>query len=442
MPRPAAVRVMARRLRRCSISSPISSGGRQVQSSRRSPADSGSRSFRSWKMRCRTRCSKRRAAGRSRGFRASQPRGCRPLPDGRRSMRFVDRRSTTARPRRRRRVERVRWRGRATRHAAAERMWLDEPFVLDDDVLGMLFACCTPSLGRETAIALTLTVVAGFTAHEAAQAFLVSEAAMAQRLVRAKRRLRESGAPVSIPTAAELSSRLPQVLDVVYLMFNEGYMASDGDALMREEMCGEAARLAVLLSEHVATAAPEADALAALLLFQLARLPARAATDGGPVLLEAQDRSSWDPALIAAGFHHLARGGARRGRVRAPPASGDRVAARHGRALRADGLAGDPEGVRRTSGDRTDRGRSSEPGGRRGASSGRGGGPRRVGRRRPRPGVARVSLVLRGARALSVGVRRCARRARRSGARCGAHAVVTQPSLAGGAARGPVRLPA
>jgi RNA polymerase sigma-70 factor (ECF subfamily) len=208
-----------------------------------------------------------------------------------------------------------------------EAMWLDEPFALDDDVLGMLFACCTPSLGRETAIALTLTVVAGFTAHEAAQAFLVSEAAMAQRLVRAKRRLRESGAPISIPAASELPSRLSQVLDVVYLMFNEGYMASDGDVLMREQMCGEAARLAVLLSEHAATAAPIADALAALLLFQLARLPARAGTDGGPVLLEAQDRTTWNPALIGAGFHHLSR--AARGNLVTPLHLQAEIASRH-----------------------------------------------------------------------------------------------------------------
>ncbi len=212
--------------------------------------------------------------------------------------------------------------------ALGESMWLDEPFALDDDVLGMLFACCTPSLGRETAIALTLTVVAGFTAHEAAQAFLVSEGAMAQRLVRAKRRLRESGAPVSIPQAGdELTSRLSSVLEVVYLMFNEGYMASDGDALMREQMCGEAARLAVLLSEHPTTAVPEADALAALLLFQLARLPTRAGLDGGPVLLEAPDRTSRDPTLISAGFHHLAR--AARGDLLTPLHLQAEIASRH-----------------------------------------------------------------------------------------------------------------
>jgi RNA polymerase sigma-70 factor (ECF subfamily) len=187
-------------------------------------------------------------------------------------------------------------------------MWLDEPFPLQDDVLGMLFACCTPDLGRETAIALTLTVVARLSAHEAAAAFLISEATMAQRMVRAKRRLRESGAPVAIPTEpAELASRRSQVLEVVYLMFNEGYMASDGDALMREQMCGEAARLSVLLAEHSVTTTPEVHALAALLLFQLARLPARAAADGGPILLEAQDRTAWNPSLIAAGFQHLSR---------------------------------------------------------------------------------------------------------------------------------------
>lgn len=189
----------------------------------------------------------------------------------------------------------------------------DEPLrddVLDDDVIAMLFACCTPRLEREAAVALTLSVVARFTAREIGQAFLVGEAAMAQRLVRAKKRLRESGERVELPRQLhELAPRLSRVLQVVYLMFNEGYVATEGDAVMRAELCREAARLAVLLAEHPVTGTPEASALAALLLFQLARLPARTAADGTPVLLEQQDRSAWDASLIAAAYRHLARAG-------------------------------------------------------------------------------------------------------------------------------------
>lgn len=190
----------------------------------------------------------------------------------------------------------------------------DEPALevplLDDDVLGMLFACCTPELESEAAVALTLSVVAGFTAREIAQAFLVREAAMAQRLVRAKKRLRESGAQVEIPRQPHvLPERLARVLDVVYLMFNEGYMATEGEALMREELSREAVRLAVLLANHPITGTPETHALAALLLFQLARAPARATDAGAPVLLAMQDRTRWDARLIAAGFRHLALAG-------------------------------------------------------------------------------------------------------------------------------------
>jgi RNA polymerase sigma factor (sigma-70 family) len=193
--------------------------------------------------------------------------------------------------------------------AQGDRATRDDAF-FDDDVLGMLFACCTPALEKEAAVALTLSVVAGFTAREIAQAFLVSEATMAQRLVRARRRLRESGARVVIPTdAEELATRLPRVLGVVYLMFNEGYVATEGDALVREDLCGEATRLALLLAEHPATTTPEVHALAALLLFQLARHASRTEGDGAPVLLESQDRSTWDRTLIAAGFKHLHQAG-------------------------------------------------------------------------------------------------------------------------------------
>jgi RNA polymerase sigma factor (sigma-70 family) len=182
--------------------------------------------------------------------------------------------------------------------------------VLGDDVLGMLFACCTPTLEREVAVALTLSVVAGFTAREIGQAFLVGEGAMAQRLVRARKRLRESGERVEIPRQLqELEPRLSRVLQVVYLMFNEGYVATEGDAVMRADLCREAVRLAVLLAEHPVAGSPESNALAALLLFQLARAPSRTDAAGTPILMEQQDRSAWDPALLGAAYRHLERAG-------------------------------------------------------------------------------------------------------------------------------------
>ncbi len=202
---------------------------------------------------------------------------------------------------------------------AEDDLLLREPFLLQDDVLGLLFACCTPSLGRDTAVALTLSVVAGFTAREVAQAFLVSETAMAERLVRAKQRLRDSGVSVAVPSdATELATRLPQILDVLYLMFNEGYVATEGDALMREALCGEATRLALLLSHEPTIRTPEVHALAALLLFQLARFTSRMEPDGGVIPLAAQDRSVWDASHISAGFREFERA-----------ASGDRMTSFH-----------------------------------------------------------------------------------------------------------------
>ncbi len=177
-----------------------------------------------------------------------------------------------------------------------------------DDELALVFACCHPAVPAEAGVALALKTVGGFGVGEIARMFLTTDATVAQRLVRAKRRLREARVAVAVPTAAaELAARRPAVLETLYLLFTEGYAAGDGDALVRPELCGEAVRLAELVARHPATRSPEAHALAALLCLQAARLPARADAAGDVVLLADQDRARWDRALIARGFGHLER---------------------------------------------------------------------------------------------------------------------------------------
>jgi RNA polymerase sigma-70 factor (ECF subfamily) len=164
---------------------------------------------------------------------------------------------------------------------------------------------------REAGVALALRTVAGFGVGEIARAFLVGEAAVAQRLVRAKRRLREADVRLAVPeSAADLAARLPAVLDTLYLVFNEGYSASEGDAPIRRDLCAEALRLARLVARHPTTAGPEPHALAALLCFHGARLDARVDAGGDLVLLADQDRGRWDRGLVAQGFRHLARAAA------------------------------------------------------------------------------------------------------------------------------------
>ena len=178
-----------------------------------------------------------------------------------------------------------------------------------DDELALLYACCHPAVPREAGVALALKTVGGLGVGEIARAFLAEEATVAQRLVRAKRRLREAG--VAIPaTAAELAGRTPAVLETLYLLFNEGYSASGGDALVRRELCAEAVRLARLVAGHAATGTPAAHALAALMLFHAARLHERTDDVGDPVLLDAQDRARWDAGLTSLAFRHLERAAA------------------------------------------------------------------------------------------------------------------------------------
>jgi RNA polymerase sigma-70 factor (ECF subfamily) len=182
--------------------------------------------------------------------------------------------------------------------------------VLDDDELKMIFLCCHPALPMDSRVALSLKTVSGFSVQEIARAFLTSDATIAQRLVRAKRRLREPDVRFDLPHPGDLSERLDSVLEVIYLLFNEGYASRGGDELVRSDLCSEALRLARLVVANSQTETPAAHALAAMIALHAARRPSRLDDRGDIVLLDDQDRSRWDAGLIALGFAHLERSAA------------------------------------------------------------------------------------------------------------------------------------
>jgi RNA polymerase sigma-70 factor (ECF subfamily) len=181
-------------------------------------------------------------------------------------------------------------------HPVAEAAAADE---IPDDRLRLIFTCCHPALALESQVALTLRTLGGLETHEIARAFLVAPAAMAQRLVRAKHKIREARIPYRVPDAGDLPERLGAVLTVIYLVFNEGYAATQSEPLVRTDLCREAIRLARTLRSLLTPPPPETTGLLALMLLHDARREARLDAQGDVVLLEDQDRSRWNHASIS-----------------------------------------------------------------------------------------------------------------------------------------------
>jgi RNA polymerase sigma-70 factor, ECF subfamily len=210
---------------------------------------------------------------------------------------------------------------------------LDDP--IGDDLLRLVFTACHPVLSNEARVALTLRLLGGLTVDEIAKAFLVPAPTIAQRIVRAKKTLADANVPFEVPRGDELQSRLASVLEVIYLVFNEGYAASSGAAWTRPELCDDALRLGRILAELAATE-PEVHGLVALMEIQASRLAARVAADGTPILLLEQNRARWDWLLVRRGLSALERAEAILGtRPRGPYVMQAALAACHARARTA-----------------------------------------------------------------------------------------------------------
>jgi RNA polymerase sigma-70 factor (ECF subfamily) len=205
---------------------------------------------------------------------------------------------------------------------------------IGDDLLRLLFVSCHPVLSTEARVALTLRLLGGLTTDEIARAFLVPEPTVAQRIVRAKRTLSEAGVPFEVPRGQELAPRLSSVLEVIYLIFNEGYSATAGDALLRPELCQDALRLGRILA-GLAQDEPEVHGLVALMEIQASRSAARVGPTGEPILLLEQDRSRWDHLLIRRGLAALERA-EQLGGAGGPYALQAAIAACHARARRGE----------------------------------------------------------------------------------------------------------
>ena len=181
---------------------------------------------------------------------------------------------------------------------------------IKNDRLRMMFVCCHPLVPEEARIALTLKTLCGFSVTEISRAFLTTEAAIAKQLTRAKQKIREARIPFEVPTGRELARRLDSVLQSLYLLFNEGYKASSGEKVIREDVCQEAIYLTGLLTEHAAGNQPKTHALLALMLLNCARFPTRVDQEGNLLQLKDQDRAQWNHAMIARGIFHLAKSAA------------------------------------------------------------------------------------------------------------------------------------
>jgi RNA polymerase sigma factor (sigma-70 family) len=205
---------------------------------------------------------------------------------------------------------------------------------IGDDLLRLMFTACHPVLSTEARVALTLRLLGGLTTEEIARAFLTSPATVAQRIVRAKRTLAEARVPFEIPQGAELAARMSSVLEVIYLVFNEGYAATAGDDWVRPALCEEALRLGRVLAE-LAPREPEVHGLVALMEIQASRIRARVGPSGEPILLLDQDRGRWDHVLIGRGLAALERA-ERLGGAHGPYALQAAIAAVHARARTAE----------------------------------------------------------------------------------------------------------